>query len=28
MIELYGNNAGFDVCLDFHMRLLVFEVDD
>jgi len=24
----YGNDAGFDVCLDFHMRLLVFELDD
>jgi predicted permease len=28
MIELYGNDAGFDVCFDFHMRLLHFEDDD
>jgi len=25
---LYGNDAGFDVCLDFHMRILLFELDD
>jgi hypothetical protein len=24
----YGNDAGFDVRLDFHTRLLLFELDD